>query len=274
MQRILSFCFSLIVVVFSAKSQSFGAFETAVFVDIGNGATFYNTLGNGIGSLSFQNDLTQINTSQGLILVGAEAKTFNNSANVCGVDLFYVVYPAGQRPANPTFSSTSLPFFENCSSGAFQTTGGVCSAGDQKWQRPGNDVPLNIDVLNGLPAGNYSLEVFYEITGDLGDGSCSLTEFDNNGGNNYVSTFNYNPTLSINGVQNPAINIYPNPFKNSIRIQNLTQTAQVKVYDLTGKLVYQNSTAEYVDLSNLVSGIYMIKIATDNATKTFKIIKR
>ncbi|MDT8347822.1 MAG: T9SS type A sorting domain-containing protein [Flavobacteriaceae bacterium] len=274
MNRFLSFYISFLMVIFSAQSQSFGAFETAVFVDLGNGATFYNTLGTGIGSLSFENDLTQVNTAQGLLLIGAEAKTFNNSANVCSVELFYVVYPAGQRPANPNFSSTSLPFFENCSSGAFQITGGLCSAGDQKWQRPGSDVPLNIDVLNGLPAGNYSLEVFYEITGDLGDGSCSLSEFDNNAGNNYVSTFNFNPTLSLNEVQKPAINFYPNPFKNTIRIQNLKEAALIKVYDLTGKLVYQNTTTESVDLSQLVSGIYMIKIAADKETKTFKIIKR
>ena len=70
------------------------------------------------------------------------------------------------------------------------------------------------------------------------------------------------------------INIYPNPSDNKIIIDN-AKNANIKIYDLTGKLVFsKNNINEYqsIDLSNLNKGTYFIKVNRNNTIETRKII--
>jgi len=86
--------------------------------------------------------------------------------------------------------------------------------------------------------------------------------------------------LSVGDVVMAPMNVrlYPNPFSDVITItsdQNLIES--VKVYDLKGVLLYQtrdNSTELNVNLSNLSSGIYLIKTASQNGEAMHKVVKR
>jgi len=75
-----------------------------------------------------------------------------------------------------------------------------------------------------------------------------------------------------------SVRLYPNPFSDVITItsdQNLIES--VKVYDLKGMLLYQmrdNSTEVNVNLSNLSSGIYLIKTASQNGETMHKVVKK
>ncbi len=63
------------------------------------------------------------------------------------------------------------------------------------------------------------------------------------------------------------INLYPNPVKDSFRIQNDSNTtiAKISIYNILGKLVLQtNNTNNTIDVSTLKNGIYLVKITSDS----------
>jgi hypothetical protein len=87
------------------------------------------------------------------------------------------------------------------------------------------------------------------------------------------------------GTTYSALSIAPNPFSNATTISySLPKAGNVslKLYDVTGKLVttlvtgYRNSGLSTFNLqpstSGLSSGIYLLKLESDNTTTTSKLI--
>lgn len=76
-----------------------------------------------------------------------------------------------------------------------------------------------------------------------------------------------------------AMNIYPNPGNNVITVKSaLLAGANYEVYDLTGKILLRgslpNSNASSINIENLDSGMYLLKITTNQGqTATEKFIK-
>jgi len=69
------------------------------------------------------------------------------------------------------------------------------------------------------------------------------------------------------------INIYPNPAKNIINIRN-AENANIKIYDLIGKLVLSTNNVDKdqsINISNLKDGTYFVRIFYNNIIKTEKI---
>ncbi|WP_312764998.1 BspA family leucine-rich repeat surface protein [Epilithonimonas sp.] len=78
-------------------------------------------------------------------------------------------------------------------------------------------------------------------------------------------SYNPNCALAINELQTKKIQVYPNPAKNFILIDNLKDNVEFEIYDIQGKLVkkekYKNSQ---ISLKNLTKGVYIIKIPSEN----------
>lgn len=77
-----------------------------------------------------------------------------------------------------------------------------------------------------------------------------------------------------------SVSVYPNPFQDKITIslENESSNAKVKLVDITGKQLYNNSfsgnSIEINNLESLNSGIYFLKIEDQNGSfTTKKIIK-
>ena len=68
--------------------------------------------------------------------------------------------------------------------------------------------------------------------------------------------------------------VYPNPTNSFVNIKgNLINVNNVSVYSISGKkLLELKNEFNKVDISNLQSGIYFLKIASDNNFKTFKVV--
>jgi len=81
-------------------------------------------------------------------------------------------------------------------------------------------------------------------------------------------------TLSTNDIEKDIFNIYPNPSKGIFIIDtDLKENTKIQVYDLTGKRVYQDALiSNAINLSNLTSGMYFMKLTAGNKTTTKKII--
>ncbi|WP_343626419.1 T9SS type A sorting domain-containing protein [Flavobacterium lindanitolerans] len=71
-------------------------------------------------------------------------------------------------------------------------------------------------------------------------------------------------TLGIGDTAKKKMMLYPNPASEKFYIQNLKETARITIYDLSGRIVFENNIqeAEAIPVSRLNSGIYIVEIST------------
>jgi len=122
-------------------------------------------------------DLGTYTGSDVLTLTGYDIRTWKASGgDVTGGTFYYTIYPKGQRPVSPVFSSTAIGFLEDI---------GGSGTIDQKW-----GFTSSLNLLTGLDAGEYTLEFYSQMNGT----DPIKSEYDNNGGNaaNYTAHFRYN----------------------------------------------------------------------------------
>ena len=78
-----------------------------------------------------------------------------------------------------------------------------------------------------------------------------------------------------------SFNIYPNPVNDKIYIETLTQTQTltVEIYDIYGRVQNLSNSATQqlsnsIDVTNLNSGVYFVKVVTENGETVKKFIKK
>jgi len=102
-----------------------------------------------------------------------------------------------------------------------------------------------------------------------------------NGDIDPTATFSENCSTGVNEQSASSFTISPNPASNELflDIASLSRNSQVevKLYDLTGKLMYQSLVMDdktYMDISDFASGTYLVKLETDQSVTTKKFIKQ
>ncbi|WP_308993033.1 T9SS type A sorting domain-containing protein [Mariniflexile litorale] len=83
------------------------------------------------------------------------------------------------------------------------------------------------------------------------------------------------PSVKNSGLINKPY-IYPNPTKDIINIKNLSfENYNYLIFDYAGKLITQgnSNTNNSINMSNLPTGVYILKAHNKNAVETFRIIK-
>ncbi|MEP1489806.1 MAG: T9SS type A sorting domain-containing protein [Algibacter sp.] len=83
-------------------------------------------------------------------------------------------------------------------------------------------------------------------------------------------------TLSIEDVDAQAIKIttYPNPATNSFQIGSNKSIENVKLYNITGRLLKTFNERVHYDISDLAAGIYIANIKTDLGSKVLRLVKK
>lgn len=92
---------------------------------------------------------------------------------------------------------------------------------------------------------------------------------------NYVAIYG-NEILSEPSFDNLSFTIYPNPVKDVLQIkgQNIDTIETIKIFDISGKLVIEEKKdINQLDVSNLSSGLFILKVETNKRIFTQKIIK-
>ena len=89
----------------------------------------------------------------------------------------------------------------------------------------------------------------------------------------------YNESNSTSGVEvttNTSFKIYPNPTSTDFNF-NVDQASTLMVYDVKGSLVFERNIAEIgtqnIDISDLSSGMYMVKLLQGDQVMNTKLIK-
>ncbi len=91
--------------------------------------------------------------------------------------------------------------------------------------------------------------------------------------NNYTTTIQNTLGLQENDFIN-NISVYPNPVKNILNFKTEHNISKVEVYDIAGRILSSNSISENkIDLSNLKTGNYILKLYTEKGIINTKIIK-
>ena len=86
-----------------------------------------------------------------------------------------------------------------------------------------------------------------------------------------MTAFNFS-TLAVDNPELIEFSIYPNPTSDYITIQSAKDVDNIEIYDLLGKFVL-SSSKKHIDVKDLSSGAYLVKVKIDNKTTTKKIIK-
>jgi len=104
--------------------------------------------------------------------------------------------------------------------------------------------------------------VAFEITG-TGEEADTLT----------VITVERN-TTSVSDLQTKRFDIYPNPATSDIlHLRNVTN-AKVEIFNLTGQMVLTRENASIVDIRDLNTGIYIVRINSEGIIQTRKLIRK
>jgi len=84
--------------------------------------------------------------------------------------------------------------------------------------------------------------------------------------------------LKTNTISLDEVSVYPNPFSNNITVNfKKSQNFTIKLFNITGKLVYSNqiyTSNATVSLPDLSRGVYIVELKDENTTVRKKIIKQ
>lgn len=112
------------------------------------------------------------------------------------------------------------------------------------------------------------------ITLSLAAGSHTLAK-SNSANLFYIKTAFGTLGLSQNE-ESPKLTLYPNPVTNNLHLSSSNHKIEkVMIYSITGALVKSiSNNVENIDVSNLNTGSYVVKVTTDEGSFTQKIIKK
>ncbi|MFK7772544.1 MAG: DUF4465 domain-containing protein [Saprospiraceae bacterium] len=114
--------------------------------------------------------------------------------------------------------------------------------------------------------------------------SMSSTDVGNYGMNTpaYFAVDNVVTSDGLVAVENVEANslfeIYPNPASDFFILKNLeNENTEVAIFDMTGKLIYNNILTDYqneINIQNLAKGTYMVKVQTETKVASQLLIKQ
>ncbi|MFZ4799161.1 MAG: T9SS type A sorting domain-containing protein [Bacteroidia bacterium] len=87
----------------------------------------------------------------------------------------------------------------------------------------------------------------------------------------FDGSFVYSKTEVLNFNRRKSLNLYPNPVHD---ILSLSESGNISIYDLQGRLVLTQLNTAQVNISNLENGIYLAYVFADNIQEVVKIIKQ
>jgi pimeloyl-ACP methyl ester carboxylesterase len=158
----------------------------------------------------------------------------------------------------------------------------------------GNTLPINIyariidvngNIIDGITNGTYSSNgtTTISITKALNAGQYYLEIFGNPTSTSYLSPYFFNISYSLSSEifeTNNSLKIYPNPTSSKISFDNSKENFnQGSIYNYLGQEVSKItlnllSSNQEVDLSNLPTGVYILKFSNGEITKSVKVIKQ
>ena len=87
--------------------------------------------------------------------------------------------------------------------------------------------------------------------------------------------------LGVNENENTSLEAYPNPVNTTLTIENINVdgNATISLVDMQGKVVYNNTVSNLkgnfqLDMSNFESGVYFVRLTTENTNQEIRVVKQ
>ena len=137
---------------------------------------------------------------------------------------------------------------------------------------------LSVDPATGTVTAGSSedVDVNFNATGvELGTHTATIVVNNNDPNNSQVEVeVTLDVMVGINELEKTAVMIYPNPAFDYLNIKSDDQITRVQMISLMGQVLYNqdvDAPQHSIDLSNLQSGVYIVKIDTRNGVVTHRI---
>ena len=231
---------------------------------ISNGVTYNVTT---IGSFAFNDcfDLTSVSIPNSITIIGYSA--FYTCLKLTSIDIPNSVTDIGAFSFSGCFALVSVSIASSVNwigSGAFNTSSIKSIRCAVK-----TPVVINPNVFAGLDKSTCTLTV------PVG----SVAAYQNADVWKEFTTINSDATLSnISFESKNSALIYPNPFNNEFFLElGTADNAKIEVFENTGKILIQKSVNKIInsiDTSSLKTGIYFVKVNSDEGVVTKKVIKK
>lgn len=200
----------------------------------------------------------------------------------------------GQKDIISITQSCGVVWFKNFGANVFSSpnsiglpcsSGALSSIGDVDFDGNSDIVLSSLKWRENLGGGSFNTTLIPVSTNNDNALLSQLFDIDNDGD---LDLFYYNATqfawhrnnsaqLSNNEINvNNVLRAYPNPLKDLLNISYDKEITSLSIYDLLGQEVVSiaiNNNESTVDVSNLASGTYLVKVTSNNEVKTFKVIK-
>ena len=148
------------------------------------------------------------------------------------------------------------------------------------------------------PVGLFNNDILIDIIGTLGGGSSNfakdvtlirkstisnpnavfdLNEWDSFAQDNCSNIGMHTTALGVNNYSLSNIAIYPNPTSGNTLTIDVLEDVNISVFDILGKQVLRSQVSRddnQIDISRLNSGMYLIRLKTENGSVTKKFIKK
>ena len=147
-------------------------------------------------------------------------------------------------------------------------------------------VLMNFDFTAGMAAATFSMSVNDVVVLPPGtafkDGNGAIPT--SLGGVNfnsvstdhelYIDDFNFvNAVLGVEKKNLTNFSVYPNPANDEVNILFNEEIEEVRIYDLSGKLLLSGFSEKTVDVSNLTTGLYFMELSSIYGKSIQKFIK-
>ncbi|NJX14467.1 reprolysin-like metallopeptidase [Tamlana crocina] len=239
---------------------------------------FFNSICLASGSLEFQTSTTrvQFNTIDNTSAKSAYSDFTNISTDVNRNSSYDLTVNANTDGNFTTNTKVWIDWNQNCSFGDPGEEYNLGDATDVSDGPTGNS-PVSITIPNNAILGNTIMRVATKYKQDGAPTSCE-NDFD---GEVEDYTINVEAELSIQEFGFANFNVFPNPNQGEFKIKlNSASTSKinVEVYDVSGRMIYQNlyenggDFNETVSLKHVQSGIYLLRVSDGLRRATKKIV--
>ena len=138
---------------------------------------------------------------------------------------------------------------------------------------------FSLGLIEGEEISNATIylqdNLLHTVT-NLSETNYSFTSEEGNFSNRFLIYFREG-TLGLNEVTNNTVSLYPNPVANQLTISSISKVSKISIFDLSGRLIRVINANEQtnltIDLSQLSSATYLIKVENQKGSITKKIIK-
>ena len=259
--------------------KKFGSL-TAVFTDPGNSVTTnFNNNGWGVTSSTFVSPSSSITDSPSGNYPNnsSETITLSNAIDLSGATGATASFYAKWEIEN-NFDYVQFEVSTNGGSSWIPQCGKFTNAGSSNNAQPTGE-PLydgtqNDWVLEEIDLSDYlgsNILVRFRLSSDggvRGDGF-------------YFDDLKINvvedSVLATNDISENSVVLYPNPVRDILQVTTNLESYDVDIYNLQGRLIYSakdNSGSQEIDYSAYAAGMYLLKLTSETASKTFKILKQ